>query len=121
MAALPKPVLAYCRAETRSATLWSLARANDHNVADILSATKQAGYEMSGVVRRIANGGKTPVDQADVSYDVVIVGAGTSGIAVAASLKARKPGLEVAIIDPDGRWWAAAFLTPKTPFARWGR
>jgi sulfide:quinone oxidoreductase len=58
-------------------------------VADILSATKQAGYDMSGVVRRIANGGKTPVDQADVSYDVVIVGAGTSGIAVAASLKAR--------------------------------
>lgn len=64
---------------------------------------------MSGVVRRIANGGKTPVDQADVSYDVVIVGAGASGIAVAASLKARKPGLEVVIIDPDVRWWAAAF------------
>jgi sulfide:quinone oxidoreductase len=100
MAALPKPVLAYCRTETRSATLWSLARANDLPVADILSATKQAGYDMSGVVRRIANGGKTPVDQADVSYDVVIVGAGTSGIAMAASLKARKPGLEVAIIDP---------------------
>jgi sulfide:quinone oxidoreductase len=97
---LPKPILAYCRSGTRSATLWSLAQAKDTPIADILSATKGAGYDMSGVVRRIANGGKTPLDQADVSYEVVIVGAGASGIAVAASLKARKPGLEVAIIDP---------------------
>ncbi len=34
------------------------------------------------------------------SYDVVIVGGGAAGISVAASLKARKPGLEIAIIDP---------------------
>lgn len=99
-AALPKPVLAFCRTGTRSATLWSLAQAKDIPLADILSATKAAGYDMSGVVRRIANGGTTPVDQADASYDVVIVGAGASGIAVAASLKARKPGLEIAVIDP---------------------
>lgn len=99
-AALPKPVLAFCRTGTRSATLWSLALAKDIPLADILSATKAAGYDMKGVVRRIANGGTTPVDQADASYDVVIVGAGASGIAVAASLKARKPGLEVAVIDP---------------------
>ncbi len=96
MSALPQPILAYCR----TATLWSLAQANNMPLADILSATKNAGYDMKGVVRRIANGGKTPVDQADVSYDVVIVGGGASGIAVAASLKARKPGLEIAIIDP---------------------
>jgi sulfide:quinone oxidoreductase len=36
----------------------------------------------------------------DASFDVVIVGAGAAGIAVAASLKSRKPGLEIAIIDP---------------------
>ena len=98
--ALPRPVLAYCRTGTRSATLWSLAQADHMPLADILSVTKNAGYDMKGVVRRIANGGKTPVDQADVSYDVVIVGAGASGIAVAASLKSRKPGLEIAVIDP---------------------
>jgi sulfide:quinone oxidoreductase len=97
---LPKPILAYCRTGTRSATLWSLAKAKDTPVADILSATKKAGYDMAGVVRRIANGGKTPMDQADARFDVVIVGGGASGIAVAASLKARKPGLEIAIIDP---------------------
>ena len=67
---------------------------------EILGATRAAGYDMGGVARRIANGGKTPTDKADASYDVVIVGAGAAGIAVAASLLSRKPGLEIAIIDP---------------------
>ncbi len=97
---LPGPTLAYCRTGTRSATLWSLAEAETRSVSDILAITKAAGYDMGGVVRRIANGGKTPTDRADASYEVVIVGAGAAGIAVAASLKARKPGLEIAIIDP---------------------
>ncbi len=97
---LPGPVLAYCRTGTRSATLWSLAAATDKPVADILAATKAAGYDMGGVVRRIVNGGKTPTDRADAQYDVVIVGAGAAGISVAASLKSRKPSLDIALIDP---------------------
>ncbi|MBF9059582.1 TIGR01244 family phosphatase [Rhodobacterales bacterium HKCCSP123] len=97
---LPGPVLAYCRTGTRSATLWSLAVAKSKPVADILAATQAAGYDMGGVVRRIANGGKTPTDRADAQFDVVIVGGGAAGIAVAASLKARKPNLDLAIIDP---------------------
>lgn len=97
---LPGPVLAYCRTGTRSAMLWSLSQAKTSPVADILAATKAAGYDMGGVVRRIANGGKTPTDQADALFEVVIVGAGAGGVALASSLKARKPGLEIAIIDP---------------------
>jgi sulfide:quinone oxidoreductase len=97
---LPGPVLAYCRTGTRSATLWSLSQAGQRSVADILAATKAAGYDMGGVVRRIVNGGKTPTDTGDAKFSVVIVGAGAGGIAAAASLKARKPGLEIAIIDP---------------------
>jgi sulfide:quinone oxidoreductase len=97
---LPGPVLAYCRTGTRSATLWSLAMADTKPLADILAATQAVGYDMGGVVRRIANGGKTPTDRADARYDVVIVGAGAAGIAVASSLKSRKPGAEIAIIDP---------------------
>ncbi|WP_223423794.1 bifunctional protein tyrosine phosphatase family protein/NAD(P)/FAD-dependent oxidoreductase [Tateyamaria pelophila] len=97
---LPGPVLAFCRSGTRSATLWSLGQAGQRSVADILAATKAAGYDMGGVVRRIVNGGKTPTDEGDASYEVVIVGAGAGGIAAAASLKARKPGLEIVIIDP---------------------
>jgi sulfide:quinone oxidoreductase len=98
--ALPGPVLAYCRTGTRSATLWSLSQAKSMPVSDILAATKAAGYDMGGVVRRIANGGKTPTDNTDASFDVVIVGGGAGGIAVASSLKARKPNLDIAVIDP---------------------
>ena len=100
MQELPRPILAYCRTGTRSATLWSLSQANRMSVADILAATKAAGYDMGGVVRRIANGGKTPTDRADASYDIIIVGGGAAGLAVAASLKARKSSLDIAVIDP---------------------
>ncbi len=100
MQELPRPILAYCRTGTRSATLWSLSQANRMSVADILAATKGAGYDMGGVVRRIANGGKTPTDRADASYEIVIVGGGAAGLAVAASLKSRKSSLDIAVIDP---------------------
>ncbi|OAN83593.1 TIGR01244 family protein [Jannaschia sp. EhC01] len=97
---LPGPILAYCRTGTRSATLWSLSQAKEKPIADILAATKAAGYDMNGVARRIANGGKTPTDTGDASYDIVIVGAGAAGISVAASLQTRKTDLSIAIIDP---------------------
>ncbi|MEE2634793.1 MAG: TIGR01244 family sulfur transferase [Pseudomonadota bacterium] len=97
---LPGPVLAYCRSGTRSATLWSLSQADRLSVADVLATTNAAGYDMGGVVRRIANGGKTPTDRADARFDVVIVGGGAAGISVASSLKSRKPDLDIAIIDP---------------------
>lgn len=100
MARLPKPVLAFCRSGTRSATLWSLSQATTLPLADILTRTKAAGYDMAGVVRRITNGGKTPTDTGDASFDVVIVGAGAAGIAVASSLRARDGHLDVALIDP---------------------
>lgn len=97
---LPRPVLAYCRTGTRSATLWSLHESKTRPMPEILAATKAAGYDMNGVARRIANGGKTPTDTGDAKFDVVIVGAGAGGISVAASLKARKSGLSIAVIDP---------------------
>ncbi|MBK0328075.1 TIGR01244 family phosphatase [Rhodobacteraceae bacterium F11138] len=100
LAEVQRPVLAYCRSGTRSATLWSLHEAKKRPVAEILAMTKAAGYDMNGVARRISNGGKTPTDTGDAHYKVVIVGAGAGGISVAASLKARKPDLEIAIIDP---------------------
>ncbi|NBD30413.1 MAG: TIGR01244 family phosphatase [Alphaproteobacteria bacterium] len=97
---LPGPVLAYCRTGTRSATLWSLASAKALEPSDILSKTKAAGYDMTGVVRRIVNGGKTPTDTGDAKYDVVIVGGGAAGVAAAASILQRRQGLEIALIDP---------------------
>lgn len=100
MRELPKPALAFCRTDTRSATLWSLSQANALPIHDILLSATGAGYDMSGVARRVANGGKKPADKADATYDVVIVGAGAAGISVASSLLKRRSGLEIAVIDP---------------------
>lgn len=97
---LQRPVLAFCRTGTRSATLWSFHESKKRPMSDILLATKAAGYDMNGVARRIANGGRTPTDTGDAHFQVVIVGAGAGGISVAASLKARKPDLDIAVIDP---------------------
>ncbi|CAN1724817.1 sulfide:quinone oxidoreductase [Hyphomicrobium sp. 1Nfss2.1] len=97
---LPKPVLAFCRTGTRSASLWALAEARSQPLADIVHATKAAGYDLSGIVRRIANGGRTPTGLPDCSHDIVIVGGGAAGIATASSLLARNADLDIAIIDP---------------------
>jgi sulfide:quinone oxidoreductase len=100
LAELPKPVLAYCRTGMRSTTMWALAQAGQMPLPQILERARRAGFDLKGVVRRIANGGKTPVEVADSTHDVLIVGAGAAGIAVASSLLARSPGLDIAIIDP---------------------
>ena len=97
---LPGPVFAYCRTGTRSVTLWSLSQSKTLPMPEILAAAKAAGYDMNGVARRIANGGKTPTDTGDAKYDIVIVGGGAGGIAVASSLHVRSPDLDIAIIDP---------------------
>ena len=100
LSALPRPLLAYCRSGTRSATLWSLHEASKRPLPEILAATKTAGYDMSGVARRISNHGKIPAETHDASFDIVIVGAGAAGIAVAASLHSRQSSLSIALIDP---------------------
>ena len=97
---LPGPVLAYCRTGMRSTTLWALSQAGVTPLPQILEVSKKIGFDMKALVQRIANGGKTPVNQADASHDVVIVGGGAAGISVASSLLARSPQLDIAIIDP---------------------
>lgn len=99
LAELPKPVLAYCRSGTRSATLWSLAEAAERPLADILARTKNAGYDMSGVASRIQSGAVANNAPA-AKHNIVIVGGGAAGAAEAASLLSRKSDLDIAIIDP---------------------
>ncbi len=99
-AAVPKPALAFCRSGTRSVTLWALSQKGDIKLPDILQKAKTAGYDMHGVVRRIANNGASPAGTVDGKFDVVIVGAGSAGIAVASSILSRSPDLEIAVIDP---------------------
>ncbi len=100
MQALPKPVLAYCRMGMRTATLWALSEAPRGTLPDIIAAGKAAGYDLSALARRIANGGKVPVEDAVASHDIVIIGAGAAGVAAASSLLARDRNLDIAIIDP---------------------
>ncbi|CAI8930526.1 TIGR01244 family sulfur transferase [Pseudomonas serboccidentalis] len=97
---LPKPVLAYCRSGMRSTTMWALSQAGKQSLPHIVETAKKAGFDMKGVIRRIANQGRTPVEVAEAQHTVVIIGGGAAGIATASSLLARDPGLDVAIIDP---------------------
>ena len=100
LASLPTPILAFCRTGMRSTTLWALAQAGSMAPADIIDAGARAGYDLNAVVRRIANGTRAPLEVVEAEHAVVIVGGGAAGIAVAASLLARSPGLDIAIIDP---------------------
>jgi sulfide:quinone oxidoreductase len=97
---LPRPVLAYCRTGTRSATLWALSQADRLSVSEIQERAAAAGYDLKAVAQRIANAGKAQVNVVEAEHTVVIVGGGAAGIAVASSLRARDPSLDVAIIDP---------------------
>jgi sulfide:quinone oxidoreductase len=97
---LPKPVLAYCRSGMRSITMWALSQAPHQSAPHLLEVAAKAGYDLKGVVRRIVNQGKTPVEVSDAAHDIVIIGGGAAGISVASSLLARQPGLDIAIIDP---------------------
>ena len=99
-AELPKPILAYCRTGMRSATMWALSQAGRQPLAQIVERASAAGFDLRGITRRIANGGRTPIDKADATHEVVIVGGGAAGLAVAASLLARSPDLDIAVIDP---------------------
>ncbi len=116
---MPGPILAYCRTGTRSATLWALAKAPRLSADAILAATAEAGYDLSGQRARLdALAAPGEVVAADFgagragpsagpsgsaawrSHDVVIVGGGAGGIAAAASLLKRRPGLDIAVIEP---------------------
>jgi sulfide:quinone oxidoreductase len=68
---LPAPVLAYCRSGARSKKL----------------------AEMAGAL--------VPEGSDGASYDIVIVGGGSAGIATAASILKRSPRLSLAIIEPS--------------------
>jgi sulfide:quinone oxidoreductase len=99
---LEKPIHAYCRTGTRSMTLWTLYQRRLGVPDDqLLARAKACGYDLSEVLaakgRTAAAGG--PGHRRD-HYDIVIVGAGAAGIAVASSLMARTQDLGIAIIDP---------------------
>ena len=62
LAELPKPVFAYCRTGMRSTTMWALSQSGSMPLPSILEKAGKAGFDLAGVVRRIANHGKTPLE-----------------------------------------------------------
>ncbi|KWC24117.1 NAD(FAD)-dependent dehydrogenase [Burkholderia ubonensis] len=100
IASLPAPVLAYCRTGTRSATLWALSQASLRPLNDIVATAAAAGYDLAGLAPRVAARGQRAAQAVDASHDIVIVGAGAAGLAVASSLLARDRSLDIVVIDP---------------------
>ena len=100
MAELPKPMLAYCRTGTRSTTLWALNEGTRRPAGEVAEVAQAAGYDVSGVLSRIANKGLIDTDHPVATHDIVIVGGGAAGAAVAASLLRRKRDLDICVIDP---------------------
>lgn len=100
LATLPKPILGFCRTGTRTTSLWALSQAGDQPAADILAAAGTAGYDLTTLSERLqAKAARAP----ELTATVVIVGAGSAGIATAASLLKRRPGLDILVIDPADR------------------
>jgi len=98
---LPAPVHAFCRTGTRSLSLWSLDQRNKGADRDtLLARASDLGYDLTQtladdtVTATPRSGG--PRDH----FDVLIVGGGAAGIAVASSLMARTQDLSIAIVDP---------------------
>ncbi len=50
---LPKPILAYCRSGTRCTVMWSLTQIDSLGGEEVLRATADAGYDMSGLVAQL--------------------------------------------------------------------
>lgn len=73
LAQLPAPLLAYCRSGTRSLAMYTAAQELSSKTHDVSSKI----------------------------YDVVIVGGGSAGIAVAAALRKRQKHLGIALIEPS--------------------
>ncbi len=109
------PALAFCRTGTRSITLWALSEARHLSADAVLATARSQGYDLEGLRGRLvgrfagAAAGATAESMAGrsaaviPSHDVVIVGGGAGGLAAAASLLRRRPGLDIAVIEPSDR------------------
>lgn len=104
-----KKVHAYCRTGNRSFCLYAAVHAStEAPEAEIMAKAKEVGFDVTAVVSPYyseskVNSQDNVVDlktSAKPSYDVAILGAGSGGIAAAASILKRNSKLRVAVIDP---------------------
>ena len=111
------PVLAYCRSGMRSTSLWALYEARHMGSDTIIDFASTIGYDLSWqkefLDEALEHGGQfeapvqagvpaAPLHHASEAnvYDVIIVGGGSAGIAVASSLLRRRPQLDIVVVEP---------------------
>ncbi len=102
MRELPAPALAFCRSGTRSTTLWALSQRGHLSTEAILATAAEAGFDLSGLRERLeqASTQRKAGKPSTVSHDVLIIGGGAAGISTATSLLKRRPGTDIAIVEP---------------------
>lgn len=112
----PAPVHAWCRSGQRATTLWCLMQiGKGGDSAMVVNAANATGTDFStvpvkfaGVIREITGAfAKLPLGQ---FCPLLIVGGGSAGISLAASLLRRDPTLRISIIEPsDTHYYQPAF------------
>ncbi len=84
LAKCPKPVLAFCRSGARSQNLYRLA-SGQASVPAAASTSAAAACNWGD------------------SHDILIIGGGSAGIGLAASLLRRQPNLQISIVEPNDK------------------
>lgn len=101
--------LAFCRTGTRSSNLWAKTQIGQRSADEVITRGTAAGYDLSShrpaleaasPITDTKSQSKTHGETPDMKHQIVIVGGGSAGIATAASLMKRKPGIDIAIIEP---------------------
>lgn len=103
-----KKIHAYCRTGNRSFNLYAASQASQGTAqSEILDNAKEVGIDVSASIKPYFSESESeravPGDSkstAKPSYEVLIVGGGSGGIAVAASLLKRNSNMRIAIVDP---------------------
>lgn len=97
---LEAPVLAYCRTGTRSTTLWALTQMGQQPAETLIATAAEAGYDLTALRERLESKSVAPEPVRPERVDIVIVGGGSGGLATAASLLDRNPGLDIVVVEP---------------------